>query len=229
MNPKFPHKLNPKFAELVGVLLGDGCIGRYKCKRRNGFSIQHLVQVTCNSVDDKEYIEYLENLFVELFNILPNKRFREEKVCDLRIFSPQIFGFLVNDIGLKISPKWNKAKIPRRYLGNDLELQVLKGYFDTDGSVVLCNNNGKSYPRLEMKVCHSPMQNQFIAILKRHGFRFGAYQIGKGEVRIQLNGKEQLHKWFKEVGSSNQKHIRKMEKLVARGGSSALQETLELL
>lgn len=68
-----------------------------------------------------------------------------------------------------------------------------------------------------MKVCPSPMQNQFIDILRRRRFRFGVYNIEKGEVRIQMNGKEQLYKWFSEVGFSNDKHILKMNKIAGSG------------
>lgn len=204
-------KMSPKFAEFIGILLGDGSIGIYRCSRGNGkVSIQHKLQITCNSVDDKEYIGYIENLIELFFQVKPKKSFRNIKTCDIRLFHKDIIKFMIDEIGMKLSPKWNRAKIPEFYIKNKLELDILRGYFDTDGSVVITNNNGTIYPRLEMKICPSPMQSQFIDILKRSGFRFGVYQIGKGEVRIQLNGKEQLKKWFNEIGFSNQKHINKI-------------------
>jgi len=39
------------------------------------------------------------------------------------------------------------------------------------------------------------------------------YQIGKGKVRIQMNGKKQLTKWIEEIGFSNQRHLDKISKL----------------
>ena len=90
----------------------------------------------------------------------------------------------------------------------------MRGYFDTDGCVVTANNNGICYPRLEMKVCPSPMQKQFVEILKKHNFRFGVYNIGKGKVRIQLNGKAQLTKWVRLVGFSNKKHADKIKRFM---------------
>lgn len=210
MNIKFPLKFNSDLAEFIGILLGDGSIGIYKCKAGDKIKIQHKLQITCNSVDDKEYIRYLEVLIEKLFSVKPKKSFREGKTCDLRLFNKEIIIFLLHKIGLELSPKWKRAKIPNRYLRNDLEFDVLRGYFDTDGSVVLANNNGTIYPRLEMKVCPSPMQKQFIDILKRHKFNFGAYDIGKGKVRIQLNGKKQLKRWKDVIGFKNQKHINKV-------------------
>ncbi len=91
-------------------------------------------------------------------------------------------------------------------MSKELAKYVIRGYFDTDGSVVITDNNGTRYPRLEMKICPSPMQEQFIKILESLNFRFGVYRIGKGKVRIQMNGKGQLEKWIKDVGFSNPKH-----------------------
>ena len=62
-----------------------------------------------------------------------------------------------------------------------------------------------------MKICPSPMQKQIISILNTYGFNFGVYDIGKGKVRIQLNGKSQLNKWKDRIGFSNKKHIKKLK------------------
>jgi hypothetical protein len=211
MKLEFPSKENPKLAEFVGILLGDGSIGIYECKSGGRTRIQHKLQISTNSVNDKEYILYLERTIEELFGIKPKKFFRKgENTCDVRLFHRDIIKFVLNDVGMMISPKWKRAKIPEFYLNNELELLVLRGYLDTDGCVTITNNNGILYPQIEMKICPSPMQNQFIDILKRRGFRFQVNDIGKGKVRIRLNGKKQVYKWNKEIGFSNPKHAKKL-------------------
>ena len=65
-----------------------------------------------------------------------------------------------------------------------------------------------------MKVCPSHMQKQFVDILEKLGFRFGVYQIGNGEVRIQLNGIHQLRKWVTGIGFSNPKHMNKARRMI---------------
>ncbi|MDY6770052.1 MAG: hypothetical protein SVU88_03695, partial [Candidatus Nanohaloarchaea archaeon] len=55
------------------------------------------------------------------------------------------------------------------------------------------------------------MQNQFIGILNRQEFRFGAYDIGKGKTRIQMNGESQLQRWVEEIGFKNPKHREKAD------------------
>ncbi len=208
---KFPNLKDPKLAEFVGILLGDGSLGIYECKSNGKIKLQYRVKVTLNSIDDKEYVQYVERLIFQLFGLMPIKKFKKnEKVCELLIFRKDILSFLIQKVGLRLAPKWKRAIIPSRYLGSRLELNVLRGYFDTDGSVVITKNNGILYPRLEMKVSPSPMQKQIIKILERRKFRFGVYSIGKGKVRIQLNGISQLRKWIKEIGFKNPKHLKKI-------------------
>jgi len=68
-----------------------------------------------------------------------------------------------------------------------------------------------------MKVWTSPMQQQFIDIIRKHNFRFKVYQIGKGEVRIQMNGVNELKKWTNLVGFSNKKNIDRAKKFGSAG------------
>ena len=200
-----------KLAELIGILLGDGSLS---LKENNPTSINRL-QITLNSRDDLEYIFYVKTLLHYLLGIQPHLKFRKnENAADLRIYRKEIINFLVKDIGLKLSPKWERAVIPTKFQADHLDKFVIRGYFDTDGSLVTTNNNGTIYPRLEMKVCPSPMQNQFIDILRKYDFKFGVYKIGKGKVRIQLNGKGQLKKWLGIIGSSNQKHLDKVKRFI---------------
>lgn len=199
-----------KIAELIGILLGDGCLSL----KSSGQS-QNRLKISFNSKDDKEYISYVRELIRDIFNTEPILKFRHnENTADLFIFKKKIIDYLIDEIGLKLSPKWGNAIIPEEYTSKELGLLVIRGYFDTDGSVVLTNNNGTLYPRLEMKISPSPMQQQFIQILQDNGFKFGVYQIGRGKVRVQLNGKGQLTKWRELIGFSNIKHTNKMNKVI---------------
>lgn len=195
-----------KLAEFVGILLGDGSL----CLKDERGNTNNRLKITFNTKDDAQYITYVKNLIKDLFEIEPviKPRKYEKNTTDIFLFKKEIILFLINKIGLKLSPKWGRAVIPEKFLTNDLELYILRGYFDTDGSLVTTNNNGTIYTRLEMKVSPSLMQNQFIDILRKYDFNFGAYKIGKGKVRIQLNGKEQLNKWVGLIGFSNEKHLK---------------------
>lgn len=210
---RYPELKEKKLAEFTGIMLGDGSIGEYECKKGDGTTnTQRSVAVTLSS-EEEEFSEYVISLFNDLFNISPAIREKKnENVIEIRSFRKNLFNFLTKDLGLKVSPKWDRAKIPEIYENDDHRREVLRGYFDTDGSVVLTDNNGTLYPRLEMKISPSPMQNQFVEILEKENFNFGNYDIGKGKVRIQMNGKTQLQKWLNEIGFANRKHLNKAEK-----------------
>jgi len=198
-------------AEFVGVLLGDGSL----CLKKINSKCHNRLKITLDSNKDKEYTKYVSNLIEILFEVKPHiKKRNNENTIDIFIFNKKIINFLIKDVGLKLSPKWKRALIPEQFLKDRLDVMVIRGYFDTDGALVTTNNNGIIYPRLEMKVCPSPMQIQFIEILKKYNFKFGAYNIGRGKVRIQLNGKKQLKRWIDLVGFSNQKNINKIKRFI---------------
>lgn len=196
-------KFDKRMAEFVGIMLGDGYIN---------FPKQPRIKIAFNSIVDKEYFNLVDQLLVNLFKtkIIKEHR-RNENTSNLYMFERRIIRQIINEVGLIPSPKWERAKIPQWVFEERLEKHVVRGYFDTDGCVVITNNNGTIYPRLEMKVSPSPMQNQFIAILQRYNFKFGAHPIGKGKVRIQLNGKKELKKWNTIIGFTNPKHQRKCD------------------
>lgn len=198
-------------AEFIGILLGDGSL----CLKNVNSKCHNRLKITLDSNSDKEYISYVSNLIEGIFKLKPHiKKRKNENAVDIFIFNKNIISFLINEIGLQLSPKWNRAVVPSAFLNDNLDLLVMRGYFDTDGALVTTNNNGTIYPRLEMKVCPSPMQSQFVSILKKYNFKFGAYQIGKGKVRIQLNGKVQLENWIRLVGFSNQKNSDKIKRFL---------------
>lgn len=86
---------------------------------------------------------------------------------------------------------------------HDLSILIVRGYFDTDGCISCVNNNGTRYPRLEMKISPSPMQNQLISILSKHGLGPQINRLGKSKVRVCLAGIPKLKKWTKIIKFSN--------------------------
>lgn len=206
--------IDKNLAEFVGILLGDGSIGKYRCQNKNGKNkIYRRIKITGNAQEDLLYYKLsVIPLFRKLFNKEPLLRFKKgEKTCELLLFDRRVFNYLTNDLGMKLAPKKDRAIIPKEVLTKDLENYLLRGYFDTDGSLVLDKQNYKkhSYPRLEIKSAPAPMRQQFLNILKKHGYRFIISPKDRKTndvLRIQINGKTMLKKWLKEVGFNNPRH-----------------------
>ena len=199
-----PDLKDIRLAELVGVLLGDVCISN---------TYQNRMQITLNS-SEIVYATYLSSLLKDLFGVVAKiKPRKKENALDVQIFNKEIVSFLVNKVGLVTSPKWKRALIPKLYQKKEFRKYILRGYFDTDGSLAIVDNNGIAYPRIEMKICPSPMRDSLIRILGEEGFRFGAYIIDNGRTRIQMNGKNQTIKWVKEIGIANPMQAAKLKEI----------------
>ena len=202
-------KMDKKIAEFIGIMLGDGCIGIYDCKNKNKIKKQHQLKVTLDS-RNKEYISYVYNLMKVVLNINPVVNIKKnENTADIRTFRKEKIFWALKSLKLKISPKQGKMKIPEGYSKGKLALFVLRGLFDTDGSVTIFQNNGKPYPRIEIRVMFSPSQGQIKKILKENGFRFRIQKLENNKIRIRLSGKRELKKWFKIIGSSNKSHLKR--------------------
>jgi hypothetical protein len=65
------------------------------------------------------------------------------------------------------------------------------------------------------------MQRQVLDILTKAGFSFTIQKLDKGKIRIRMNGKESLAKWYVIIGTNNPKHLVKIRKIIAEGGNSS--------
>lgn len=195
-----------KIAEFIGAMLGDGNVGIYKCKAGAKIKIQHRVKITLDS-RNKQYIEHISKLMREVLETEPRIFFKKnENAVDIATFKKEKFFYVVNNLGLQVSPKWNSMKIPETYSKGKLSLLVLRGLFDTDGSVTIFKNNGNDYPRIEIRICPCPAQNQILEILKENNFSYKVQNLERGKIKVRISGKNELKKWFEKVGSSNKRH-----------------------
>ena len=120
MELKFPSFNDVKFAEFVGILLWDGCIGIYDCHCRSILKKQYQTKITLDS-RNYGYIKYVEDLIVYLFGIAPKTYYKKgEHTADIRIFRKDVLLFLNKEVGLKLSPKWGVAEIPENFMKKEL-------------------------------------------------------------------------------------------------------------
>ncbi|MBT4376033.1 hypothetical protein HOD29_01520 [archaeon] len=200
-------------AEFIGIMLGDGNLGIYKSIVKGKIKKQHRIRISLDSRNER-YTDYVSKLLEEIFDQKPKRYYKKkENAVDLGLFRKGHYFRVIEEFGLSNSPKWNRMEIPKRYFKEKFYPPILKGLFDTDGCLSLFNNNGVIYPRIEIKICPSPAQNQFIKIVKNLGFRFTVQDIGKEKIRIRISGMKELEKWFEIVGSSNPTHIEKYKRI----------------
>ncbi len=203
-----------KIAEFVGIMLGDGNFRIYPSRAGNKIKKQHRIKVTLDSRNTL-YRDHVIKIMKEVLNIEPRLYFHKKKNgIDIATFKKDKYYYVLNEIGLKESPKWDHMEVPEKYRRGALGLLVLKGIFDTDGHLSVFNNNGLVYPRIEIRLCPSPAQEQINNILDEFKFQYKIQNLERGKTRIRISGKEQLKKWFELIGSSNPIHNKKAENLI---------------
>lgn len=208
--------MNEKEALLLGVMLGDGCLS--KTKSKNGGS-RYLVVVSGHINDDRKFLlEVVKPIFLELFS--KDVKVREQPnygKIDLRICSKDLLTFMNKEWSLPIGKSRNK-KISSKFLSDrNLVKNIAAGFFATDGSLVITNNNGIIYPRIEFQNISRQILKQIQDFLIMLGLKGGLYKMNRDNgivYRLQYNGKKSLLKFKKEIGFINPKHQLKFDKFM---------------
>lgn len=211
---------NPIFLEFYGVLMGDGWLSKFKWKNK----ITYVIGVSGDKRYDNEFYTYLKDNIKILFN--RDAYIRERKYnnsMELKFSHKMLIKLLNEELNFPIGTK-SELKIPKSICEGGFEKtkHVIRGIFDTDGSFCLDKTPaGHPYPCISIEMKEPKLIKQLYDILIDQGFRV-SYKLGTrdkfGIDRITLKGRKQLNKWMLEIGSSNQRHLRKINGLVTQPG-----------
>jgi len=190
------------FAELYGILLGDGCI----YSNLTGFCISG------NSVLDKHYLEsYVSDLIFRLFNLRPKIYYsKEAKSVRCVLYSKAIARLLVRRGFPKGYKKINKVKIPNRlFKKKSLIRACIRGINDTDGSIYHQKNS-----KIILDIC---IKTKSLLDSTIRAFMEINFPINYTHNRIYLCGQKSISKFIEEIGSSNLRNIKKYERFLKTG------------
>ncbi len=204
-------------ALLYGILLGDGCISKVGKNH-------HFVEICGHLEDDLPFLNNIKPIVERIrskkvrIKKRPSQGKLEMGFCDKKMF------LLFKNIGFPVGKKGKKLKISS-FFGEKYYREIIKGYFATDGCLVLTNNNGIIYPRIEFSSISKVLLKQVLDYLKKEGIQGSLYVSHKYEnnwnnlYRIQFNGKNNLEKFIEKIGFTNPKHKKKYEKWKKNGGA----------
>ncbi len=192
----FSETLSSELAEFVGILLGDGHIGKEQWS------------ITVNSIADKDYAEYIFRLIKKLFRFEP-AFYKRKKVNAIVISGSGVKSIkYFNKLGLKIGnkiklqvdvPDW--IKLVKSY-----RIATLRGLMDTDGGIFLhrYSVNGKEY--IYKKICFSNRSIPllyFVADVLRE-LNFTPKIIDKVEnKKVWLYNAKEVESYLRLVGTHN--------------------------
>ena len=185
------------FAELVGIILGDGAISNYQ------------VRITLDRWRDRDYAVFVADLMVNVLGVAPSLAVRE---CDNTI-SLTLSGIalveMLENFGMKRGNKIvHQVSFPQ-WVKNDLELSVacVRGLFDTDGGLYFHQKNKKKY----LGWCFASRSAPLLADVQ-NTLRKMDFNVKKsGGYKLYMYRLSSIERYLYLVGSHNPKNSRKVE------------------
>lgn len=200
--------INESFCEFYGALMGDGCISKFKTKENK---IKTIMVISGHKHLDKDYHEnYLKNLIKKEWDINAGIYFdKKANWRRLTIFNKSFSEHIIR-LEFPIGKKGQRLVIPD-YLFNlpwTLKKYIVRGIFDTDGSISARKDENYKYPHIIITSYSKKLIKQLYNMLKENGYPFW---ITKDETEIRMRGIKNINKWMKDIGTSNIRHKFKYE------------------
>jgi hypothetical protein len=209
-----------KFAFLFGIMLGDGCLSEYVTKEgRRRFA----VCITGDYYSDKAlYKSVLSPLLKSLGRKSVSIKERPKNGTLELNFPDKNLLEKIQKVGFPVGKKGTDISIPKYFFDKGLVVFVIKGFFATDGSLVLTKNPNKFYPRLEGHGISKNLISQIKDYLVNFGLEGAFYKCKRKkkdlrwktahqQYRFQFNGKKNLLLFEKIIGFMNPKHKKRFD------------------
>ncbi len=206
-------KIDKDLALFYGVLLGDGCLGRY--------GGQYVIAITGNLKDD---VPFYDNVLTPLISKLRGKPTHYRTTVkgnriDFHIYD-KLFLNEIHSLGFPIGKKGPLITIPQIFYEKKLLKYVVQGIMATDGSLVLTKNPNKFYPRIELRVIHKHLIKQiydYLISIEMKGHLYLSkskpnplWRNPQQQYRFQFNGRKNIDVFIESVGFVNPKQIIKL-------------------
>ncbi len=195
--------------ELFGVILGDGNVSHYPSKG------VYFLLITGNADDEQDYFEEIKKFIENKTGRYVGLRTRHEvngKSLRLQVSNKVFVEYLMHEFELQ-SPKTFTARIPQKYLPWEFSRHIIRGIFESDGSLFFSRMHPDKlpiYPRLEIKTSSLQLRDQLMLVLDAQRFNVHRTQSRTDRTyRVYVSGYAMLERWVKEIGLSSQKNMTK--------------------
>ncbi|MBI5123772.1 hypothetical protein HZA75_08000 [Candidatus Roizmanbacteria bacterium] len=182
---------NEQFAELIGMILGDGNLGNYpRC---------NYLRIYCN-IKERQYANEIRKILEKVFSKKCYEYKRPaEGISYLEISEKDLDKKLEIPIGDKIV---NKVKIPKWIFKKEKYIiSCLRGLFDTDGC---CYITGKKYRIVNFTNRNIVLLRNIKEVLEKLKF----HPYSSGGRNIELGKQKEVNYFFELIKPRNLKHYR---------------------
>ena len=201
-------KITNELCEFYGILMGDGCVSKFKSQNR----VHYAIRIDGHSITDKVYYyNHLKPLIEKIINRSVRPKFRKVGNCIFIMFEYKEFAIFLNDYFHFPFGKKGEIKINTKIINSKKRLvNTLRGLFDTDGCLYFTENNSEKrhYPIIEISTHSKSLLNQLKGIFTHMGFRVKISHFGDS---IKLHGKENLIKWMEFIGTNHPDKLSKFK------------------
>lgn len=200
---KVKIKLDEYFCEFYGLLLGDGCISRFKAGKHEKYGIF----ITGNKALDSDYLKKIKTRIEENYGVqVYYYESKKVNVCTLSIRNKELCLDLNSKFDVPIGVKYNKLKINEKVLGLPWRLKklFLRGLFDSDGSIYAKKSEGYRYPIISIRSKNKKFLEEIYLLLKEHN-----YPAYFSDWNVSVRGIKNINRWFRDIGSSNPRNFLK--------------------
>lgn len=198
-----PNK-NEGLAEAIGAIMGDGSLSPMQ------------LQVSLNIKTDRDYANYLKNLFERLFKIQVSIHEREQySTITLVASSNKLVSFL-NINGLPIGNKiMQNIDIPDWiHQRKAWQRACLRGLFDTDGCTYIDRHRYKMKLYGHIGVAFTSYSPPLLQSINKALNDLNYHPTLTTKMRVLLRQEKEIFKFFQEIKPSNIRHFNKLKEFL---------------
>lgn len=201
-----PKRYSEALAEIVGIILGDGNIYEYVRPAKQYWV--YSPRIAFHSAE-QQYQEHVKQQMADLFCLEPHTNKHSTQAETIQTYVGKELVEYLKSIGLRSGSKTaHEASVPDWVYSNTSYMRAcLRGLMDTDGSIY---RMGRWH-----QIC---FKNKSCALLKdfqRLSRNLGMYCSKITCSKVYISRKEDVRKFFNEVGVHNEKHERRYRAIVS--------------
>ncbi|OGJ16896.1 hypothetical protein A3K73_00460 [Candidatus Pacearchaeota archaeon RBG_13_36_9] len=202
---KVKIKMDKFFCEFYGLLLGDGCISKFKAGKHEKYGIF----ISGNKRLDSAYLREMKKRIEGNYGIyVYYYESKKVNVCTLTIRNKGLCLELNKNLGFPIGIKYDSIKIPDKILKLkwDDKKFLLRGLLDSDGSIYAKKNEEYRYPIINIRSKNKKFLEEIYSLLKEQN-----YPAYFSDWNVSIRGIKNINRWFEDIGSSNSRNTLKYQ------------------
>jgi intein/homing endonuclease len=225
------EKIDEDLAEVIGVMIGDGCISQYKPKSTGKTRLDLLITGS-SETDVENYREFIQSTMMRSFG-KPGRLYERKDDNTIRYWmtNRKIVEWFVQ-FGLTVGPKIDRVEIPNQILQDEkLSIACLRGIFNTDGCVYRQfskqykgqSRHYSNYAVVEFKIRSEKLIGQIKEILNSLGIKTTV--ISKNKLKasvVRITSQPNVAK-FMETVQPRKYHVERYKSIAI--GKENLEET----